>query len=132
MYYCRLTGEVSYTGCSDMTVRSEAYDMRWVFRFKGSGMSCVKRLKSVDKRTEPCWAPFVKCPAVEGYSAYACLPERKLASLFFQAGVHICVEAFLNKEKTRDRVEGLVDLNGGFQCYLCRFLLIKAKGNDLG
>ena len=47
----------------------------------------MKRLKSVGERTEPSGTPFLKCPAVEGlslYSVYACLPKRKLASLFLK------------------------------------------------
>ena len=39
----------------------------------------------MDERTEPCETLFVECLVVEDlplFSVYACLPERKLASLF--------------------------------------------------
>ena len=80
-----------------MTVRSSAYDMRYVFVSEGIGMSCMKRLKSVGESTEPCGTPFVKCLVVEGFplnSVNACLPERKFASHFLKLGCMLVLRIF--------------------------------------
>ena len=48
-----------------MIVRSTAYDMRCMFGSEGSGMSCMKGLKNVVERTEPCMISFVNYLDVE-------------------------------------------------------------------
>ena len=58
-YCCRLAAAVWNCGCSDLTVRSSAYDIKCVFVSVGRGMSCMKKLKSVGENTEPCGTPFV-------------------------------------------------------------------------
>ena len=52
-------------------------------------MSCMKRLKSVGERTEPCGTPLVYCFMLDDLplcSTYPCLPERKLESHFLRFG----------------------------------------------
>ena len=61
---------VSCFGCCAMIVMSSAYVMTCVLGCVGAGMSCVKRLKSVGERTEPCGTPFLKCCVRDGLPRY--------------------------------------------------------------
>ena len=93
----RLAAVVWCFGCSDLIVRSSAYDISCVFESTGRGISCMNRLKSVAESTKPCGTPFVKCLVGIGlplFYVYASLPEMKLASHFLKLGCMLVLTIF--------------------------------------